>query len=377
MLKRWLKYAAVILFFAAIIYVIRESEKISLIQTFLPERIATFKNVHMTGMHGSEESWEIYAREAWTGRDKYVTTLEDVSQAFIIRNGRMMIKNLKARRVRIAKNNDIEILKKVDDDKAGSKYLRLMIDFNAAARRPKKEKKFSYITADYVKMNPDTEKATIQGNIIITKDDLRTYADKISIDLDANIATFESRTIFMNDKSRLSADLATALFDENLISLTGSVEVTQKNKIVSSETASYDDNANLITLSSNVKGTIEKPKLLIKEKTAEKYSDKDEQETLTTITVITCDKMVINTDNNDASGYGHVLVTQKEKIARSDQAVYSEASESIIMTGNVYMKKKEDWVKADKVIVSVDKESFEAIGGVETEFKVKKGSKTQ
>jgi hypothetical protein len=39
------------------------------------------------------------------------------------------------------------------------------------------------------------------------------------------------------------------------------------------------------------------------------------------------------------------------------------------------MKRKNDWVKANKVIVSVDKETFEAIGAVETIFKVKKGSK--
>jgi lipopolysaccharide assembly outer membrane protein LptD (OstA) len=113
----------------------------------------------------------------------------------------------------------------------------------------------------------------------------------------------------------------------------------------------------------------------MKEKSAEKVKGEEAKGALQEKTVITCNRLRLSTENGDCTAYGKVLVSQKDKEAKSDEAFYQEESENIILTGNVYMKRKNDWVKANKVIVSVDKETFEAIGAVETIFKVKKGSK--
>jgi len=369
-----IKSVITLLAVAMVIYIIKESEKVNLLDTFLPEKIAIFKNVHMSGIEGSSEAWEIYAKEAWTGRDKFVTTFDFVTNASIDKDGRPLVRDLRARRLRIAKNKDVEIIKKVDND-VSRESLNASIDFGAISKSTKKEKSFSTLTADYIKFNPNSKKAVVQGKIKIVKNRLITRAEKISLDLDMNIATFESRSTFIKDNSELQTNTAVAYFDVDKIDMAGSVEVFQKNKNVHADRASYDDNAKTILMSSKVRAEIEKLKNVIKEESAEKYKDDESKQALTAKTILTCDNLLIYTEKNDASASGSVYVYQQNKEAKSDRAEYSENNETIVMTGNVSMKRKDSWVKADKIIVSVDKETFDAIGGVETTFKVKKGSK--
>ena len=363
----------VILFAIAAFIIIKLSDKISIIQTFIPEKIAVFKQVHMSGREGSD-SWEIYAHEGWTGRDKNVTTFEFVTNAEIDRNGRPLIKDLTARRMKVSRNKDIEVLKKAEGEKDGKQYLDALIDFNAVSNKNKK-RKFSTITADVIKFNPNTKKAIVAGNVRIVKDKMTIRTENISIDLDSNMATFEGRSFFIKKGSKLSADSAVSYFDEDRILMSGSIEVTQKNKTAVADNAAYDDRSKTVVLSSNVKAVIVKLKDIIREKSAEKVKGEEAKGALQEKTVITCNSLRLSTENGDCTAYGKVLVSQKDKEAKSDEAVYSEDSENIVLKGNVYMKRKNDWVKANKVIVSVDKETFEAIGAVETIFKVKKGSK--
>ena len=364
---------SIVLLAIASFIIIKLSDKISIIQTFIPEKIAVFKQVHMSGREGSD-SWEIYAQEGWTGRDKNVTTFEFVTNAEINRNGRPLIKGLTARRMKVSRNKDIEVLKKVEDEKDGKQYLDAFVDFNAVSNKNKK-RKFSTITADVIKFNPDTKKALVAGNVRIVKDKMIIRTENIKIDLDNNLATFEGRSSFSKKGSKLFANSAVSYFDEDKILMAGSIEVTQKNKTAIADNAEYDDRSKSIVLSSNVKAVIEKLKNIMKEKSVEKVKGEESKKALQGKTVITCDRLRLSSENGDCNAYGNVLVSQKDKEAKSIEAVYSEDSENIVLIGNVYMKRKNDWVKANKVIVSVDKETFEAVGAVETVFKVKKGSK--
>jgi lipopolysaccharide assembly outer membrane protein LptD (OstA) len=371
-MKKYLYIFIALMFLSGVVFVIIESGKISLLNMFLPEKIATFSNVHMSGTEGTNEAWEIWAKEAWTGRDKFSTTFEHVSKANIVKNKKVMIKNLKARRIKVARNRDIEVFKSVDNDPNGGKYMYTLIDFNAISKKPKKDSKISTLTADYLKFNPTNRKAFINGHIKIVKDKLTATTETISLDLDTNIATFETRSYFVKEGSRLASNKAVADFDDEIIEMSGSIEVHQKNKSVTSESALYNDNEKCIILTTGVVAVIEKPKSLIKEASAKKYSNDESKEALVTRTILTCDRLKIMTENNDAFADGNVHVTQKDKEAKADKADYSEDKQEIVLTGNCFMKKKNDWVKADKVIVAVDKEMFEAIGQAETTFTVKK-----
>lgn len=371
--KRIIILSAAIIAVSAIIYIVWASNNIALIQTFIPEKIAVFRNVRMSGVEGAD-SWELQAEEGWTSRNKRDTILENVSGARIERNGRVLIKELSARRLRISNRKDIEIMKQADEEKNGRQYLDALIDFNAVSNKRAK-KDFATLTADKIDFNPDSKKAVIQGNAEILKGKLRIRSGKMVLDLDKDMATFEGRSNFSNDGSKLSSNSAVALFDRDTIDMSGSVEVIQKNKTASSDSAVYDDDARTIVLSSNVRAVIKKLQNIVKQKSAAKVKGAEAKQALQETTMIDCNKLMLSTLNGDCTASGNVLVTQKEKEAKADKAVYSEDTEKIILTGNVYMKQKDNWVKADKVIISVDKETFQASGSVETTFKVKKGAK--
>ncbi len=353
-----------------VIYVVIASAKIDLINSFLPERLASFKNVHMEGRESSTEAWEVYAQEGWTGRDRNTTTFEHVTKAVITRNGRVLVSGLKARRMKVSKNKDVEVIKNVDKEPG---YLSALIDFNAISNR-KKKKQYSTLTAEDIHFNPDAKTAVVSGEVVIVKGKLIVNSDLVRMDLDRNIATFEGRSSFRKEGSRLFSNSATGFFDEDRIFMSGSVEVLQKNKHAVSDNAVYDDNSKDIVLTSRVTATIEKLRNAMKKESADRYKSEESKNALQEKTVITADKLIIYTDAGDSKAYGNVHVYQKEKEAKSDAADYSEKNETILLTGNVFMKKNDDWVKANKVIVYVDKDIFEAIGQVETTFKVKKGS---
>jgi lipopolysaccharide export system protein LptA len=53
---------------------------------------------------------------------------------------------------------------------------------------------------------------------------------------------------------------------------------------------------------------------------------------------------------------GNVIVTQKERIATGDEAVYFQDSGQIIMTGNAMLRDGKNLIKGDKVIVFVNED---------------------
>jgi len=374
-MKRFAIVLSAFLFLAAVVYVVIESNDINILDTIVPERLANFKNVHLSGIFSSGEVWEVRANTAWTSRSRSVTTLEDVFNASIEKNGRYIIKGLQARRLSISPSKDIEVIKKVEGEPAEKQYMLAYIDFGAVAKPAKKEKKFTLMTADNIKFNPDKRYAVLSGGIRLEKEGMKVRSEKVSIDMDKDVATFESRTDFKNRSASMSSDTAVVFLDTDRITMAGSVEVSQKNKKARSPAASYDDKIKEIEMMGGVKSIIDRPASLLKQSTSTKYKGETAQKTLASRTVMDCDRLEIDTDNNNARAFGRVFVKQKEQEARSERADYSDKDGLIIMTGNVYMKKKEDWIRANKVTVYIDREIFEASGAVETEFKVKKGSR--
>lgn len=53
---------------------------------------------------------------------------------------------------------------------------------------------------------------------------------------------------------------------------------------------------------------------------------------------------------------GNVVVTQKEKVATGDEAVYFQESGQIIMTGNATLRDGKNLIKGDKIIVFVNED---------------------
>ena len=87
-------------------------------------------------------------------------------------------------------------------------------------------------------------------------------------------------------------------------------------------------------------------------------------------TFITCKNLIFSNSNSDARAWDDVFITQKGKEAKAQEAFYNDEEETITMNGNVYLKKEGKWVSAQQIIISVNNETFDAIGSVEAEFKI-------
>ena len=188
----------------------------------------------------------------------------------------------------------------------------------------------------------------------------------------SNTANISGGVRIIKDDTKISGKKMVAYFEEDTYTVSGDVEITQKGKAAVGEVAILDEKRGEIKLEKNVRFLIEKGTALIEEEAAENLRNPEAKEILKEKTVLMCDVLKLPTKGKDAEATGSVEIMQQEKRAKSDKAVYRGDSETIVLTGNVFIEKGSEWIKTQKVIVSVSEESFEAVGKVEAEFKIKK-----
>lgn len=149
----------------------------------------------------------------------------------------------------------------------------------------------------------------------------------------------------------------------------GNVVVLQKDKRSSGDKAQIIDAKKTITLEGNAKVIQIKGEWLVKEKIIEKEKDDVEQDReLKEKAVITANTIEINQNTNDLIATGNVIVIQKvagikERVAKSDKAIYTDKNGLLTLLGNVRIEKEnKDWMTADKAIIYTETETFKAYG---------------
>ena len=196
--------------FAAIIYAIKISSNVTLLNFFTPQKFTSISNVHIAGKEGKNKSWEIKADECWAGKDKHRSFFENVHSCTIYEDSYLIVKDLTARRIIVnSSNKDIEIFKNVD----GKGWLTASIDFN----RTNNKGDYSTLYADYIKFNPNTNKALVKDNILIIKEDLTIEAKAIVLDLDNNIADIHKESKYTKGDDLIIGQSAKALLDKDTI----------------------------------------------------------------------------------------------------------------------------------------------------------------
>ena len=211
----------------------------------------------------------------------------------------------------------------------------------------------------------------------------KVYVNRKDITLSCNNMHYDSKderveargdvrsTIKGKQKTNLNADFVQLFVDTTKdVNANGNVEVVQGKKTAVANSLFYNKSTEVIMLSGEVKAVISKGRALLKEDTIGKLHNPDARKLLEEKTFISSDNLDLSTKNGDALASGNVVVTQSSREARSNVADYSDATESIILTDNVYLKKDKAWVKCRKINISVKNETFTAIGSVEAEFKI-------
>ncbi len=86
---------------------------------------------------------------------------------------------------------------------------------------------------------------------------------------------------------------------------------------------------------------------------------------------LACGRLTLFLQSRDMEAEGQVKVTQGARLATGDRARYTHRDRRVTVSGNVYLQDEEgNTIRADRVIIGLREETFEALGNVQTEFKV-------
>ena len=325
----------ILLFAVAIFYIF--SPGIMLLKIGENEKTVEFESARITGWDKGEKSFELYSKRGWATVGGNITYFEEVAEGKIFEKGKIIAKNIEAPEVKTFKHSEA-----IEAYAGGEKKIRLEINLQKEGSS-EREARWARISAKELKYVPSEKKVTLAGDLILKRDDMRIIGDRL---------------------------VSSSPYDVFFIE--GNVSVSLPGKVAFSDSAEFSKKDEALTLRGKSKLILEKGKSLIKEEDMKQMKNPETKIALEEKTVIECNELKLFTKNSDSLSQGGVIVTQKDKSAKADQAEYLDQEKNIILTGNVFMNKEGEWIKTKKIIVSIKDETFEAFGGVETEFKLKK-----
>jgi len=383
------------------------------------ERILEFKSAYFSGRENGKKVWEFYARRGWSGKNNDITYFEDISRGKFYKEGDLIVKDLMAPYLKAWRQSKVvEAFGLPEGVTTGESRLSATIAFT-----PRDRRKYALLRADRILYNPNAKTSTITGRIKLKEKESSLFADAMTIDHEKETAAAsgniniirsdlslacEALEYFAKGERILSRGKISSIIKGNPeptiincssmelfadpkkdISASGSLEVFQGKKIALCDSLTYNKAQSKIILNGKVKTIIEKAQALLKKETVEKLSaggarlpdgqgpasggkSEEAKKLLYEKTVINSDQMQLSTSNGDANAYGNVIITQKDRIGKADKASYSEKSEMITLSDNVYLKKENQWIRCKTINVSVKDETFDAVGSVEAEFRMKR-----
>jgi len=368
------------------------------------EKVTEFTKTRVGSHKEGKMSWEFYAEQGWTNKNQETTFLCDIKKGKTYNDGKPVIINLVAPYAKAERRSEIVEafgfrenerqthsklhgsinLGRIKNANDKGEWSRLAADYLKYIPNEKKTelkgsvklfKPDSSIFSEYMLIEHDPKKVTIDGDIILSRKDGRVYADKmIYMSESENLEANDNITLILKQgKIKTSIKCDQAVFNSDMnkdMVLKGHIKATQGKKIAIGDEGVYSSKNNSLFLKGKVKAVFEKAAAVLKESTLEKLDNPDTKKILKEKTVLTCSELVFSTKTGDATAAGHVFVYQKGKESKADKAIYDDKTETITLSGNVFMKDKEEeeWVSAQKVIISVKNETFDAVGSVEAQL---------
>jgi len=245
------------------------------------------------------------------------------------------------------------------------------------------------LRADRIRYDTKTQVIVATGNVLLVMGDLQIRADSLRLEQGPQIATAEGRVTVQQKDMRLTApalryEIRTEIADasggvvavqkdatikapqmhfelrDEVTTATGGVEVAQGGSTLRAGSLRYQARTGDVSADGGVKivregSTVVGRRLLAN--LATKRADVRDDVTLVRApgpppagsdrvgralageeTTITADRVVFRWDANDAEAEGHVVVRQQDKTAWADRMLYSEASNRLVLTGNVIVE---------------------------------------
>ncbi|MFA4843354.1 MAG: LptA/OstA family protein [Candidatus Margulisiibacteriota bacterium] len=359
------------------------------------EKIAEFRQTRIEGRREGKRLWELKVGYAWTDKAQEVTTLQGITAGRIYdKEGHPVLANLAAPRGLTFRHS--EIVEAFD--------ARTRLDLGRVGRSNPNKSKWVSIRADHIKFVPAEKKSWLDGHVVLTERNGVIRAGNMAIDHEKKSALLTSgvkidrRDGLINadsleylgeaeqmtatgqvdmslkesaQKTRIKCRQATFYLDiDRDLNLAGSLEVAQGKKLSAADAGTYSRRQKRLALSGRTKTILEKAEAALRTGSLTRLNSPDKQAILKGKTVVLANEIFFATKTGDARATGSVEVQQQGRTARSETAFYDERQELLTLSGNVFMKRGEEWIACRKVVVSVGRETFEALGVTEAKFKL-------
>jgi lipopolysaccharide export system protein LptA len=360
------------------------------------DQLAQFGPLRVVGRQDGKTVWELRAGGGWSDKAQEITYLKEIKQGKIFnKKNQLILRDLSAPDARAWRHSEIV-------DASGG--VRAYLDLGKFTTAPKKQSAWTKLTAMEIKYTPAMKKSELAGLVKLVKRDSVISAERMTIDHERRVALLAGAINLTRRDSVIKADSleyhgeteelkaagniklklresrtstvikcaqADLFVDLNKdIDLQGSLEVTQGKKLSRADSGTYSRSQQKLFLRGRTKTVLAKVAAEIRPETVRKLDAPEQKQLLRQKTVILAKEIVFSLKTGDARATGSVAVTQKGREARSDNALYDDKKELLTLSGNVHLKRGDEWIACRSVIVSVGKESFEALGVTEAKFKL-------
>ncbi|MEK7377147.1 MAG: LptA/OstA family protein, partial [Candidatus Margulisiibacteriota bacterium] len=310
------------------------------------EKVLEVYDTRAAGWAAGKKTFVIYSKYGWTNRTQDKAEFRNIYDGIIFKDGKVIIKKMKAGTVEV---NSIKGETMVYGGSGGQSRTKALIDL-------KGDKRFSLLTCDQIRYNHGNNTAVFSGAPRLRSSSFTLESAAMEVLYDQKISNLSGKvqmgtksrtgtdTVVRSDMARLSNDTYDTRFSNN-------VNVSQKTKKALCDFLTYTDSGGKLLLSGRVRVFFKNASQMIKKERAENLKNPEAKKALAQETKLTCGLFELSTKNSNAKAEQDVVVTQRLRQARSDNAVYDDDKETITLTGNVYLKKAKEWLKTKKVIV--------------------------
>jgi lipopolysaccharide transport protein LptA len=227
------------------------------------------------------------------------------------------------------------------------------------------------LTALTVTYGIRSRKVRALGRPVLVQGHTTVRAGRMEFDLEKKQMTaLDGVTVTQNDVTvrmpelRYDSDAGEGLAED--------VTVSQPGRIARAHRLRYLTRIGRLELDGTVTVEQESGERLVEEGVIQAPSDDEGKRLLAGRALLTCDRLVILTEERTVQAEGNVTLTQETRSASASTAVYSDRDRRLQLIGKVVLQDKDgSRLRADLVVVSLADEIVEATGNVVTEFKAK------
>jgi lipopolysaccharide export system protein LptA len=358
------------------------------------DQLAQFQRTRVVGRQDGKTVWELQASSGWADKAQEITYLNDVKSGKIFnKKGQLILHSLSAPTALAWRHSEVV---------EASGGVRAYLDIGKFTAQPKKQSDWTRMTGLTLKYVPADKRSELTGQVTLAKRDSVISAERMTIDHERKVASILGAINLTRQDSNIRADSldyygeteglkaagnirlklkesrtstvikcaqADLFVDLNRdIGLSGKLEVAQGKKMSLADAGTYSRRQQKLFLRGNTRTILEKAEAEIKPETVRKLDSPEQKKLLRQKTVIRSREIVFSLKTGDARATGSVEVTQQGREARSDSAFYDDKEETLSLSGNVFLKRGEEWLRCQQVLISVKDETFEARGVEEGKF---------